>query len=333
MPAPRRVPVSETTLPSFASRLDPADVVDAQVCVRDVSGRNSVTRVDVVGRGGGMVYKASATARVEARVIGVLARDAEVRPHLPTVVAVDDEGITFAALDARSIFSGAVDGLQPAEASAAQLGTALARLHSGSTEGLPSAPTPYPFASGWPWVEDLIDMSWGDCEVIEIIQNSDALHSRVHEVRAGWRPTAPIHGDIRDANVMVDDDDPTQVTLIDWETGGCGDPAWDIASALGERLGTWIVAGERHPAGPAGADAFELVRVMSSVWDAYRPAPAADDEMLERALRWIPVRLVQRALEATASTLQASATTRATLQMAENLCLQPERLRRGILGR
>ncbi len=57
----------------------------------------------------------------------------------------------------------------------------------------------------------------------------------LREARAIYRHQCLVHGDIRPDNWFASSDDAdAELTIIDWEMAGSGDPAWDVASSLAE---------------------------------------------------------------------------------------------------
>jgi hypothetical protein len=61
------------------------------------------------------------------------------------------------------------------------------------------------------------------------------LAGALREARAGWQDRCLIHGDLRRENwIAWTEREQVQVTVVDWELSGSGDPAWDLAAALAE---------------------------------------------------------------------------------------------------
>jgi hypothetical protein len=148
-------------------------------------------------------------------------------------------------------------------ATAARLGTAIARLH----EVTPPGGTP-PF--------ERLGRRRLDGAVDAIAAARPDVADALHELRrrlGAWRPRDPavlLHGDCHPKNLLVG----TEVALIDLDQAGLGPAAADIGSYLA-RLRLATVVGRQTPAAEAA-----MATVFLAGYDAVRPQPS------EGSLRW-----------------------------------------------
>lgn len=65
---------------------------------------------------------------------------------------------------------------------------------------------------------------------------SRALRAVLEELEARWAPLAPCHGDVKFDNIVLGIVGSAacdrQMWLLDWEFGGLGLPAWDLAGLI-----------------------------------------------------------------------------------------------------
>jgi Ser/Thr protein kinase RdoA (MazF antagonist) len=97
----------------------------------------------------------------------------------------------------------------------------------------------------------------------------------LREARATYRHQCLVHGDIRPDNWFISsDDDRADLTIIDWEMAGSGDPAWDIASVIAEAVLERIRRGDFSQGGHDGWPA-QIDRVVVPLLRAYEAAGGA----------------------------------------------------------
>jgi len=75
------------------------------------------------------------------------------------------------------------------------------------------------------------------------------INGALRSLRASWSPECLIHGDFKDDNIMVGlraagggSDQEPELTFIDWELGGWGDPLWDVGCMVGQFLYHWVAS-------------------------------------------------------------------------------------------
>lgn len=110
-----------------------------------------------------------------------------------------------------------------------------------------------------------------------------AVDPYLTELRESWAPSAYIHFDIRDDNVLFAADQ-TKVSIVDWELAGFGDPCYDVGAAVGQTLSHGI---------PARAGALAAVHRFLA---AYQDAAGASDPTILRALQFAGVFLLLTSL-------------------------------------
>lgn len=148
-----------------------------------------------------------------------------------------------------------------------------------------------------PWMLDIdgakrlpiLDSDEGLREIVEKIMADEATAKIPAQVRRAWRSETVIHGDVRFANVLVNTSPPA-VRFIDWETGGLGDPAWDVGAAVQEYLSVAVSSGHRTAAGsPAEPPIEALLAAYQEASDTEMPWP--------RLAPFVACRLLMRAIQ------------------------------------
>lgn len=205
-------------------------------------------------------------------------------------------------------------------APAALVGRMLGSLHRSLTrealarsefEGLSRQP-PASLSMYCPPLRRFQSVSQANVALIKQIQQFPQFCRLLEEVADFWSAEALIHGDVRWDNWVIlrppEGKRRVALSLIDWEFAGVGDPAWDVGVFLGEYLSFWTLS---IPATAEGS-VLELVAqatspiehmqpALRSFWGAYAERaglePAAAEERLLRAVRYMGVRLLETAFE------------------------------------
>ncbi|MGO1385903.1 MAG: phosphotransferase family protein [Arachnia sp.] len=112
------------------------------------------------------------------------------------------------------------------------LAAALVHLHSwpiSSGSLLPTSPRPWVLTP-----DDLPPSMLGSplgsacASVLDVARSAD-IRAALDQASRQWEVSAWIHGDVTAGNIIVHDD---RAVLVDWESAGLGDPAWDLATAV-----------------------------------------------------------------------------------------------------
>lgn len=207
---------------------------------------------------------------------------------VPALLPVPDPAAVWVAAVAGEPFTALPVGGERFHAACRALAVALVEVHRHPVSpDAPDARRPWAFGPGGlpasmrGWPED------SGCATVLAAAAEPELAAAVEHASARWGPQGWIHGDVALANVLVVGD---RAVLVDWEGAGLGDPAWDLASAVGLL----------RDLDPQGAQAF-----LTAYWRAGGPAPLDDGVLAVRAL--------QTAWQAAATALQAG---RADLDVA-----------------
>jgi hypothetical protein len=175
----------------------------------------------------------------------------------------------------------------------------LARLHAVALPASCAVPPVLP----WVLAEDSQDRDANVAELFpEPAGRDDILRMVVRSARL-WQGGALIHGDAKLDNGLVVGraaDGVADVRLVDWELGGLGDPAWDLATALQE----FMILALTSAAGPVPVDAMlggPAGRAMAQLHQRYlrdRALQTAEAEALEQRVSvFVAARMVQSAFE------------------------------------
>ena len=255
-------------------------------------------------------------------------------PIAPRPSSFGEAGLTVEALIGRDLHSVATsDGGELADLGAAA-GRAVAVLHrDGERAGLPVALAEPRLPVHRPTMALLRSLSTAGIELVRMIQRSDELSALLNELEPS-PATAFVHGDLRWENVFVLTDRPAgrAVRFVDWETGGLGDPAWDLGCFIASAIRAWI---NSIPSVP-GLDAATLVRLatfdlaasasaVEAFMEAYLGHVSAVDPHETRlaAFREAGVRMVHLACDASVDLEDPVLTHALYLQVATNILRDP----------
>lgn len=225
-----------------------------------------------------------------------------------------------------------------------KLGQLLAKIHYAEIPGH--------YLSNWhprrpailklrePHAVQYLDSSPGILQTIHILQQSKGLQQAFTRLHQDWKPTHLCHNDIRSENILLTrsavNAAVTGLVLIDWELAGVGDPAWDIASVFSEYATYWIdtiPTASQFPSSQfshwASFNIEHIQQMTIGFWNQYQQDAQISlnkeslDNLLYRALNFVPVRLVQSAVERCQQKNAVDLSTGTILQLAENLVYQP----------
>lgn len=338
-----------------AGLVEPGEVVAGDVVIRERAGRRGGLAIQR-GHGDAWFLKRDAPSpaggalRHEARVLRELERHPSLAGLAPAVRSFDPrqgELVTRLIPGVSLRDAASPDAGVPADA-AAELGSALGRLHQ--TQGGAHAIAPESSAPPWalslhrPRARDLASLSPASLELVRLLQRQGGTCARVDALRAGWRAQTLIHGDLRWDNVIrrgVGAGPPGGICLVDWESAGIGDPAWDVGSVLGQLIGDWVQSETRRAGGPEdrlprdqGGEMARVHATAAAFWGAYveggtDEAPA---ELLGRAVRYGGVRLLQLAVEIAQSSTAPGWASLSHLQVGANVLDGPELAAAALLG-
>jgi len=259
---------------------------------------------------------------------------------LPEVLVVDEERrmvVTRAVhpampLDEARRTSGGTDPLR-----AAALGRSLAQLHGAAQRpgiDLPEVDHIGPLLRNWsrptPRMITLFPEAYR--EVAVLVQRGDFL-DRVGELADEWRTDTPVHGDVKSDNVLCEAGaGAPAVRLIDWECAGWGDARWDVGSAIGDYLFTWLrsmrvtadggLAAWIATASPPMAGIRTELECLLTAYRDGRATPT-DDADVATLMRYAGVFLLHRLTMAAMQSAGLGATTLAVLQVSRQLLRSP----------
>lgn len=192
------------------------------------------------------------------------------------------------------------------EALSSRVGIALGCLHSRAIYGgcLGTArPADNPVQTYGRWTPEMLGQG-PRCggEFLGLLQSEPALNASLRTLRASWRETALIHGDMKADNVITSAGAIAPM-IVDWELCGRGDPGWDCGSLLGSLFLLWTES--LAPGGMQSSSEEEARRRLyggiRAFWRAYERQRRRHDGIdfkpeaeLEIAFRWAGYWLLQR---------------------------------------
>jgi aminoglycoside phosphotransferase (APT) family kinase protein len=222
---------------------------------------------------------------------------------------------------------------------AAALGRSLALLHRDGGEAArelgPARSDPVPVHRPTP--TDWRTLSAGSIDVVSLVQRSPTLVSHLDRLCVPPPREALIHGDVRFDNVMLGG--PSGLYLVDWESAGAGEAAWDVGLAIAWWVSAWLSTVPQVPGVPPhhllGAAELPLASIrpaLEAFWRAYRTAMDDECASLRRCLELAAVRLVHLAVDLAAEIEEIRAVSVLHVQLAENLIEDPSGVGQGLLG-
>ena len=183
----------------------------------------------------------------------------------------------------------------------------------------------------------MAELSTATLDLVRTLQAASDCLGRLEALAEEWKDRenfAFCHNDIRWSNIIRAGDGRGRTVwlrLIDWETGGWADPAWDIGSVFGWMLTKWAlgVAAERHGGQPLydAADKVldRLYPAVQGFWSGYMTTAKIADAaaLLERSVRYAGARLIQTAFERSQTSDSLGPPEYLLLQLAANLLARP----------
>jgi hypothetical protein len=361
---------SRTLAPYLLDRglVSPAEVVDGDLLIADMSRRNRNFRVQRGARPGLFVKQpndwephSAETLRREATCY-LLARDdpdfAALGGLLPQFIDWDPQryALTLELLPSDESLGDyhRQRGTFPAEMGE-RLGTLLGSYHRHAGGRTRDAGRDAVFPRGIPWILDVVrhnpahlgPVSGGNQELARILAQYPEYAPALDAVRAGWRRDALIHGDLKWENCVVlparEGDAAPPLRIVDWEMADFGDPCWDVGSIFQAYLCFWILSIQAADTAPpeqlpslASVPLERMQPAMGAFWDAYvgtlDAGRAEAAERLRRSALYAAARMIQTAWEHTAYAPTVSPNILCIMQVAMNILLRPDDAVRTLLG-
>ena len=169
---------------------------------------------------------------------------------------------------------------------------ALARLHTRTRGGVPAGGAPYPVhvTNPVPTFGAITPADYArapGARFPDFLAAVQEIDEALRSLRGSWQATCLVHGDFKDDNVMVGGSphDP-EVTFVDWEMAGWGDPLWDVGSMVGQFMYHWASSIKRG----GGRDLAALVRDAGVPFPLVRASASAFARTYARSARLPRVR-------------------------------------------
>ena len=179
------------------------------------------------------------------QIISEESRSSRLRKAVPRLLDYDPaQGLLiFEGLRGASTLRQLVEsGRAPSDAILIHFAAVLAALHETS---ISAARERYPDRRLLPPIQPMTDLTPSELARGPGLQYADyvaAVQAVDRELQAlciDWSPTALIHFDARDDNILIkqgSSHDTIPVFLVDWELAGFGDPAYDVGTVIGQLI-------------------------------------------------------------------------------------------------
>ncbi|MGH9722802.1 MAG: phosphotransferase [Bryobacteraceae bacterium] len=228
----------------------------------------------------------------------------------------------------------------------AQMGALVGNYHKNLVAEIDNPVLRSVFPQRIPWVLSVHEtrpeyypvLSAGNGQLIELVRRYPEFPQALDKLRADWRATSLIHGDMKWENWIVrsasDGGSDAALKLIDWEMADLGDPAWDAGALLQAYLVFWILsmplATETDPARLPGLAQFPLDPMQPAIrafWQSYAAAAELDAarsrDWLLRCVSYGGARMIQSAFECLYYEPQMTAQAVWLLQASQNILTKP----------
>ena len=318
----------------------PREVIDDGFTVVDASRRNRVF-LAATRSGPTFVVKQAPDVAHEATILRLLAGAPELAQQVPAVVH-EELGGCLVLRTPGGARSWSENGSRFPRLPARALGRTLAALHRLSVDAPPAPATPWALTLAEPSHDLVRGLSAAAQDVVARVQSSDFVCGRLDALAQALSDDAMAHGDLRWDNCLglpaPGARRGTRVLLVDWESAGRADAAFDAGSVLAEYLRAWVgsvpMVQDVEPARLAARAGLPLASMRPSAqafWSAYQaglPRPPA----LPRVIELAAVRLLQIAVEVARGLAETTAHVVTLLDVAGNMLRRPQVAAGGLLG-
>jgi aminoglycoside phosphotransferase (APT) family kinase protein len=231
---------------------------------------------------------------------------------------------------------------------ARRLARALASLHRlPPWDGAPGAPLPPGLRLDRPPVELRAHLGTAAADLLRSVQADAVLCSALARGRATWRRSSWIHGELKWPHCLpVAPARPrgrASLYLIDFESAGIGDPAWDAGCVIAAYLSSWLGSMSGSASGDAetlicaaGVPLPDVQQAVGAFWDTYAARRGLPPEQrgreLATALLYAVARLLWNVVEACVGQESLEPRSVLLLQLAHNLADRPDDALSSLLG-
>jgi len=205
-----------------------------------------------------------------------------------------------------------------------------------------------------PWILSLHEtnpmylgqISQGNAQLIAILQQYPEFQVALSRIKADWKYTALIHGDIKWENMMLcrkGDESSVELKLIDWEIADIGDECWDVGAIIQAYLTFWIFSlplnsgiGLAEAATLSPFDVEGIKPALAAYWNSYaesrKLAQQTSRQLLLRCMSCAAARMIQTAYESIQMIAQISPHALCKLQMSMNILRNPDAAVTDLIG-
>ncbi|MGD1836999.1 MAG: phosphotransferase [Nitrososphaeraceae archaeon] len=184
-------------------------------------------------------------------------------------------------------------------------------------------------------------------QLIKIIQQNKELSSFLDEFINIWMQECLIHSDIKLENFVISSKiymkKNDTLKLVDWESAGIGDPAWDVGSVFSSYFALWLfsipLSDQTSPDEFMNYAKFpleEIQKPLQSFWSMYVSYMKLDhttsQKFLLKAIKYTSARLIQIAYEFSQAKGDLTSHVVYILQLCINIMKSPQEAITSLLG-
>jgi Phosphotransferase enzyme family len=192
----------------------------------------------------------------------------------------------------------------------------------------------------------LSQMSRGNAQLLQILQQYPELTTALDAIRRSWAPRMLVHGDVKWENLILcrtGEDMPIELRMIDWEMADLGDECWDVGAVFQAYFTFWIFLLPLGPGVSLGQAAAsspyrveDMQAALAAFWRSYARTRVitgrSERRLLERTMACAAARMVQTAYEAIQQSQDMTPQGLCQLQMSMNILRDPASAAAEILG-
>lgn len=215
-----------------------------------------------------------------------------------------------------------------------------ANLSAGESGKLFKKEKPWVFSLGSPEkYARMLGERKAESQVLQLVSENKRFKELIAAQEDLWQFTCLMHNDLKFTNFLINDrydgDNELDISIIDWELAGLGDPCWDVAAVFQSFLGFWI-GYELNKNMPGD---FSLGNIQPSIrefWHDYSAAmeysPEEEKTQLTKSIIFCGLKLIHTCFETTPGAESLQPYGAKLLQLSFNILNSPLIAQQQVLG-